>query len=135
MRTQSFASDGCGKCAFLGMHSVYASLCSDVCQPLAAPGRAKGRKKAAGAQALLQWDWDGQRGKIARSLAVMADIDLWKLYRPKPVEGGLLQTCSRTVSHTPTPPCTCPRLLQDPVRGDVELPPSAVRSIHAPHLH
>ena len=80
------------------MHSVRVSLCGEVWHPLAAPGRAKGRKKAVGAQALLQWDWDGQRDKIARSLAVMADIDLWKLYRPKPVEGGLLQTCCRTVS-------------------------------------
>ena len=81
------------------MHDMRISLCGDVWQPLAAPGRTKGRMKAAGVQALLQWDWDGQRGKIARSLAVLADIDLWKLYQLKPVEGGLLQTCCRTVSH------------------------------------
>ena len=110
------------------------NLCGDICQPPAAPGRAKGRKKATGAQALLQWDWDGQRGKIARSLAVMADIDLWKLYRPKPVEGALLQTCSRTVSHTSFPDRTWLTSLQDPVRGKVKLLPSAVCSKHAPHL-
>ena len=116
------------------MHTVLAGLCADVCPLPAAPGRAKGRKKAAGAQALLQWDWDGQRGKIARSLAVMADIDLWKLYRPKPVEGGLLQTCSRTVSL----PCPFPHTdavkIRSLWRRHVKLLPSAMCSIHAPHL-
>lgn len=62
----------------------------------AAAGRGKGRKKATGAQAVLQWDWDSQRDKVGRSLAVVTDIDLWKLYRPKPIEESLLQTCSKT---------------------------------------
>ena len=61
-------------------------------------GRGKGRKRATGAQAVLQWDWDSQRDKVGRSLAVVTDIDLWKLYRPKPIEESLLQTCSKTVS-------------------------------------
>ncbi|CAL5220968.1 g3074 [Coccomyxa viridis] len=64
--------------------------------PSAAAGRGKGRKKATGAQAVLQWDWDSQRDKVGRSLAVVTDIDLWKLYRPKPIEESLLQTCSKT---------------------------------------
>jgi hypothetical protein len=62
-----------------------------------AAGRTKGRKKATGAQSVLHWDWDGQRNKVARSLASVIDIDLWKLYRPKPIEEALLQTCSKTV--------------------------------------
>lgn len=49
-------------------------------------------------QAVLQWDWDSQRDKVGRSLAVVTDIDLWKLYRPKPIEESLLQTCSKTAS-------------------------------------
>lgn len=49
---------------------------------------------------MLQWDWDSQRDKVARSLAVVTDIDLWKLYRPKPIEESLLQTCSKTASPT-----------------------------------
>ncbi len=62
-----------------------------------AAGRAKGRKKATGAQSVLRWDWDGQRDKVARSLAGVIDIDLWKLYWPKPIEEALLQTCFKTV--------------------------------------
>ena len=47
--------------------------------------------------AMLQWDWDGQRDKIARSLAVIADIDLWKLFRPRPPDERLLQTWTQSV--------------------------------------
>ena len=67
--------------------------------------RGRGRKKASGTQAVLQWDWDCQRDKVARSLAAVADIDLWKLYRPKPIEESLLQTCSRTASPPLCSPC------------------------------
>lgn len=63
----------------------------------AATGRARGRKKATGAQAVLQWDWDSQRDKVARGLAAITDADLWKLARPKPIDQALLQTCCSTV--------------------------------------
>lgn len=46
---------------------------------------------------MLQWDWEGQRDKIARSLAVLADIDLWKLFRPRAPDAPLLQTWTQLV--------------------------------------
>ena len=71
------------------------TICNMLC--VLAAGRTKGRKKATGVRSVMHWDWDDQRDKVARSLASVTDIDLWKLYRPKPIEEALLQTCSRTV--------------------------------------
>lgn len=62
-----------------------------------AGGKSRGRKKAAAPHAMLQWDWDGQRDKIARALAVIADIDLWKLFRPRAPDERLLQTWTQSV--------------------------------------
>ncbi|CAL8472231.1 g11773 [Coccomyxa elongata] len=61
-----------------------------------AGGKSRGRKKAAAPHAMLQWDWDGQRDKIARALAVIADIDLWKLFRPRSPDERLLQTWTQS---------------------------------------
>ena len=62
-------------------------------------GKGRGRKKAApSSQAMSQWDWEGQRDRIARALAGIADIDLWKLFRPASPDESLLRTWSQTVN-------------------------------------
>lgn len=56
----------------------------------------KGRKKAV-THELLSWDWAEQQEKIMRSLATVADVDLVKLFRPRPVDCRLLQTWTKSV--------------------------------------
>lgn len=46
---------------------------------------------------MLQWDWDEQRDKIARALAVISGMDLWKLFRPRAPDERLLQTWTQSV--------------------------------------
>lgn len=53
-------------------------------------GRGGRAKKKVGKE-IGQWDWDGQREKLLRSVGVSAGIDLWKLFRPKNPDARLLQ--------------------------------------------
>ncbi len=63
-----------------------------------AAGKGRGRKKAAvPSQAMAHWDWENQRERIARALAGVADIDLWKLFRPASPDEPLLRTWSQGV--------------------------------------
>ncbi|KAK9839654.1 hypothetical protein WJX81_003584 [Elliptochloris bilobata] len=60
-----------------------------------AGGKPRGRKRGAPHE-MLSWDWEGQREKLARALALVAGADLHALYRPRPPDDRLLQAWSRT---------------------------------------
>jgi hypothetical protein len=64
-------------------------------------GRGKSRRNPAGStNVLVQWDWDGQRDRLARALGGVADIDLGMLFSPASPDEAFLQTWCHTVSHT-----------------------------------
>lgn len=46
---------------------------------------------------MLSWDWEGQREKLSRGLALVAGADLHALFRPRPPDDRLLQAWARTV--------------------------------------
>ncbi len=59
--------------------------------------RGRGRKKAGGDAATLGWDWDQQRGVIAKGLSGVAEVDLVRLWQPEPVEDAFVQRWLQTV--------------------------------------
>jgi len=61
----------------------------------AAGGRGRARKRPAPHE-LLSWDWDGQREKLARALALVAGADLHALYRPARPDDRLLRAWAAT---------------------------------------
>jgi len=63
----------------------------------AAGGKGRARKRAAPHEELLSWDWDGQREKLARALALIAGADLATLYRPARPDDRLLRAWAATV--------------------------------------
>jgi len=58
--------------------------------------RGRGRKKG-GDAATLGWDWDQQRGVIAKGLSGVAEVDLVRLWQPEPVEDAFVQRWLQTV--------------------------------------
>jgi non-SMC mitotic condensation complex subunit 1, N-term len=56
----------------------------------APPAGRRGRKKPP-AEALLEWDWEPQRARVMRAVWGLAEVDMWKLFRPRPPDDAFLQ--------------------------------------------
>ncbi|KAK9792029.1 hypothetical protein WJX73_005287 [Symbiochloris irregularis] len=78
------------------LHSIVKQLEKEAKEEAAAAAApaaraAKGATRKKGASDLAVWDWPAHRERAVRAARTVADIDLVKLFAPKPVDDSLLQ--------------------------------------------